>query len=98
MSEQARKPIIPAAVAALAMLAGCGQTGQLYLPDSQGEVVTRPTQTPPPDSGTTPDSPQSVDSPPVPASPAPEVSGPEDERKDKKNGATNAPPAPTPNN
>ena len=28
-----------------ALLAGCGQTGPLYLPEEGGEVVTRPTQT-----------------------------------------------------
>ena len=31
-----------------ALLAGCGQTGPLYLPDEGGEVVTRPAQLPPP--------------------------------------------------
>jgi predicted small lipoprotein YifL len=35
-----------AALAAL-LLGGCGQKGPLYLPDQTGEVVTRPTQTPP---------------------------------------------------
>ena len=29
-------------MAAVAMLAGCGQKGPLYLPDKGGEVVTRP--------------------------------------------------------
>ena len=83
-------------------LAGCGQTGKLYLPEStQGEVVTRPTQTPPPESGTTSNSPQPVDSPPAPDTPAPEVAepgkegtgkeGPGKEGK-KKNGADGAPP------
>lgn len=28
------------------LLAGCGQTGRLYLPQPAGEVVTRPAQTP----------------------------------------------------
>jgi predicted small lipoprotein YifL len=29
-------------MAAVAVLAGCGQKGPLYLPDKGGEVVTRP--------------------------------------------------------
>jgi len=29
-------------MAAIALLAGCGQKGPLYLPDKGGEVVTRP--------------------------------------------------------
>jgi predicted small lipoprotein YifL len=29
-------------MAAIAVLAGCGQKGPLYLPDKGGEVVTRP--------------------------------------------------------
>ncbi len=76
------------------VLAGCGQKGPLYLPESTtGEVVTRPTQTPsapPEDAATSPSSPQSVDSPSTPASPAPEVTepAPESERdKQKKDGA-----------
>jgi predicted small lipoprotein YifL len=32
--------------AVLSLLAGCGQTGKLYLPEKTGEIVTRPTQTP----------------------------------------------------
>lgn len=77
------------------VLAGCGQKGPLYLPETTGEVVTRPTQTPPA-SGTsdTSSSPQSVDSPAAPANPAPEVTAPEPESerdKQKKEGAT-APP------
>jgi predicted small lipoprotein YifL len=35
-------------LAAAAALGGCGQKGPLYLPDSAGSVVTRPTQTPAP--------------------------------------------------
>jgi len=60
-------------------LAGCGQTGDLYLPQQSGEVVTRPTQTPPPlpEAGETSNSPQTVDSPAVPSTPAPEVTEPE---------------------
>lgn len=30
------------------LLSGCGQTGPLYLPEADGEVVTRPAQLPPP--------------------------------------------------
>lgn len=29
-----------------AIVAGCGQKGALYLPESSGEVITRPMQTP----------------------------------------------------
>ena len=45
-------------------LGGCGQLGPLYLPDSNGNVITRPTRTPP--------EPRS----PAPGSPAPQGSGP----------------------
>ncbi len=88
MSEHGRTLArgVSLAAASLILLTGCGQTGKLYLPgadDAQGEVVTRPTQTPPPDSGTTSNSPQSVDSPPAPDTPAPEVTTPE-EKDDKK--------------
>jgi predicted small lipoprotein YifL len=82
-------------------LAGCGQKGPLYMPDSpQGEVVTRP-------AGTTTDgatsgpsnSPAAPDSPGRAASPAPEVTGPagappDDDKNDetaKKNGAVPPP-------
>lgn len=41
-----RLQLAGAALAAL-LLAACGQKGPLYLPDQTGEVVTRPTQTPP---------------------------------------------------
>ena len=86
------------AAASLMLLAACGQTGKLYLPESgQGEVVTRPTQTPPPESGASSNnSPQSVDSPPAAGTPAPEVTEPkvtepEENKKDKKDGAQNPP-------
>jgi predicted small lipoprotein YifL len=82
-------------IALALLLAGCGQKGPLYLPESTGEVVTRPTQTPPETESTTaPSSPQSVDSPATPANPAPEVTepAPESERdKQKKDGATPPP-------
>ncbi len=45
------------ALAALA-LAGCGQTGPLYLPDAGGEVVTRPAPTPAPAPAPAPDTPK----------------------------------------
>ena len=65
-------------------LAACGQKGPLYLPDStQGEVITRPTQTPVETPAETPTE--------TPAAPAPEVTPPEvtDPDKDKKkDGAT----------
>lgn len=43
------RPNLPAGVLALVStlaLTACGQKGPLYLPDTVGEVVTRPTQTP----------------------------------------------------
>ena len=90
-----------AVLGTVALLAGCGQYGPLYLPDKGGEVVTRPTQTPPaelPEPGETANSPQSVDSPSGPASPAPEVTEPEDgTKKDRKDGA-HSPPPPEKNN
>jgi predicted small lipoprotein YifL len=52
------------------ILPGCGQKGSLYLPDSGGEVITRPTQTPteptpvPPASSPAPKSPQDEPQPP----------------------------------
>jgi predicted small lipoprotein YifL len=56
------------------ILPGCGQKGSLYLPDSGGEVITRPTQTPaeptpvppasPPASSPAPKSPQDEPKPP----------------------------------
>lgn len=63
-----------------AQLSACGQTGKLYLPEPAGEVVTRPTQSPPPDTTAPPNSPQTVDSPQQPDTPT------EREKKtDKKN-------------
>jgi predicted small lipoprotein YifL len=90
MAERAR-PLTLLFVAAL--LAACGQKGPLYLPETTGEVVTRPTQTPPAPQTGGASSPQSVDSPSAPANPAPEVTAPlpESEQDKKKEGAT-APP------
>jgi predicted small lipoprotein YifL len=74
--------------AAAALLSACGQTGDLYLPDSQqGTVITRPA--PPAESPAPADTPGTVDSPPAPASPAPEVTPPAGTEKPdakKKNG------------
>jgi predicted small lipoprotein YifL len=36
------------ATALIVLLSACGQKGPLYLPDENGTVVTRPTQTPTP--------------------------------------------------
>jgi len=83
------------AAATLALLCGCGQTGPLYLPENQGEVVTRPTQTPPADgAGSSSNSSQSVDSPPVPSTPTSEVTEPDEGAKDKKDGARKPPASP----
>jgi|SoiMethySBSTD1v2_1073268.scaffolds.fasta_scaffold4938942_2 predicted small lipoprotein YifL len=70
----------------LAVLAGCGQKGPLYLPDKAGDVVTRPEQTPvPAEKSEAPNTPGTVDSPQGPDNPAPEVTAPEpDKDKDKK--------------
>jgi predicted small lipoprotein YifL len=76
-------------VCVLGTLAGCGQKGPLYLPDEAKEVVTRPTQTPPPDSAPQGSStPQTPDSAP-PQNPAPEVTAPPpDKDRDQKPGTT----------
>jgi predicted small lipoprotein YifL len=103
-SADYRRPsllVLPALLSAL-LLAGCGNTGDLYLPESgtTGEVVTRPSPPPSPEgSSDTSNSPQSVDSPVVPPNPAPEVTAPEveettetdDTKDEKKDGAGNPP-------
>ena len=69
--------VVPAALLALA---GCGQTGALYLPDEGVEtpVEVRTTQTPAPESAPTPE--------PAPApAPAP-TPKPEDKDKDQPQG------------
>jgi predicted small lipoprotein YifL len=85
-------PIRACIVLTVLTLAACGQKGPLYLPDStQGEVVTRPSQTPAEIPTSAPDSPATPGSPPPSASPAPEVTAPAaaDPGKDKKkDGAT----------
>jgi predicted small lipoprotein YifL len=70
----------------LILLAGCGQKGPLYLPGEATEVVTRPTQTPP--APAAPDTPQTGDSPSEPPNPAPEVTGPRDDKDKKVPGAS----------
>jgi len=94
--------VLPALLSA-SLLASCGNTGDLYLPESgtTGEVVTRPSPPPSPDaSSETSNSPQSVDSPVVPPNPAPEVTAPEvdeetpettETKDEKKDGAGNPP-------
>ncbi len=37
-----------AALIAALLLSACGQKGPLYLPEPAGNVIVRPTQTPPP--------------------------------------------------
>jgi predicted small lipoprotein YifL len=60
----------------LGSLAACGFRGPLYLPSEARDIVTRPAQTPPAETGQSPDSPRTPDSPVEPASPAPEVGTP----------------------
>jgi predicted small lipoprotein YifL len=94
MSEGGSRVVLACVLASvLVALSGCGQKGPLYLPDEAKEVVTRPTQTPPPapaPQGS--NSPQTPDSPPQPASPAPEVTPPTDKDRDQKPGTTPPPP------
>lgn len=71
--------------ACAAFLGACGQTGDLYLPESrQGAVITRPPPTPTSPDAVPNNSPGTVDSPSQPTTPAPEVTPPESEKK--KNG------------
>jgi predicted small lipoprotein YifL len=72
-------------------LAGCGLKGPLYLPEQASEIVTRPTQTPPPETTTAPGSGQTIDSPAGGDTPAPEVTAPESAEKKDKDGATPKP-------
>jgi predicted small lipoprotein YifL len=72
-------------------LAGCGQKGPLYLPDKASEIVTRPTQTPPPENAGATSSPQTVDSPAAPPSPAPAAAAPESDKDKKKQDAATPP-------
>jgi predicted small lipoprotein YifL len=72
-------------------LSGCGLKGPLYLPEQASEIVTRPTQTPPPETTTAPSGGQTVDSPAGGDTPAPEVTAPENTEKKDKAGATPKP-------
>ena len=92
MSESVVKRIVVIACLCGA-LSACGQKGPLYLPDQAKDVVTRPTQTPPPEAVPEgPNTPQTADSPATPANPAPEVTPPpSDEDKDKKPDGTKPP-------
>ena len=78
----------------LALLAGCGQKGPLYLPDEARGIVTRPApSTAPAGPGETQQSssiPATPDSPQGPANPASEVTLP-DTDKDKKDQGTRPP-------
>ena len=71
-------------------LAGCGQTGDLYLPEPAREIVTRPGTTPPPPAPQSTDAPQPASSPGTAGapqsgpSPAPEVVVPKDDQPKKK--------------
>lgn len=76
MSDTLRRAML---LCVLAQLAACGQTGKLYLPESTGEVVTRPAA-PPPATTAPPNSPQTVDSPQQPDTPTER-----DKKTDKKN-------------
>jgi predicted small lipoprotein YifL len=77
----------------LAALPGCGKKGPLYLPDTAGEVVTRPAGSPPPSENTeAPNSPQTVDSQPSAPAPAPEVTAPEPTDASKKEKGAAPPP------
>ena len=95
------------ALLASALLGACGQTGKLYLPQAQegeqGEVVTRPTQTPPEntEAGSSSNSSPAVGAPTAPATPAPEVTAPvsvDPGKKEKKGGTSSPPPDPQPKN
>ena len=78
----------------LALLAGCGQKGPLYLPDEARGIVTRPAPSSAPNApGETqqaPSTPVTPDSPQGPANPAPEVTPP-DADKDKKDQGSKPP-------
>jgi predicted small lipoprotein YifL len=75
----------------LALLAGCGQKGPLYLPDEARGIVTHPAApTAPAATQPSPSTPETTDSPHTPANPAPEVTPPESD-KDKKEQAARPP-------
>ena len=79
---------------AVTLLTGCGQTGDLYLPEPAREIVTRPATTPPPappaepaestGAPQAPSSPETADSPVSQPSPTPQIVVPKDEQSKKK--------------
>ena len=72
----------------LALLAGCGQKGPLYLPDEARGVVTHPASTPAPgETQQSPSTPATPDSPQNPSNPAPEVTPPDTDKNKKAPGA-----------
>jgi len=72
----------------LALLAGCGQKGPLYLPDQARGIVTRPAPASAPGETTqSPSTPATSDAPPAPANPAPEVTAPDADKDKKDQGA-----------
>ena len=69
------RPHLLALVALTLTLAGCGQKGPLYLPDTKaGEIVTRPAPT------------QGTEATAPPAESAPAPTPVDESEKDKKNG------------
>jgi predicted small lipoprotein YifL len=75
MSETVAMRTVLAALL-LGPLAACGFRGPLYLPGEARDIVTRPAQSPPPETGPSSDSQRTPDSPVEPPSPAPEVGAP----------------------
>jgi predicted small lipoprotein YifL len=74
----------------LALLAGCGQKGPLYLPDEARGVVTHPApSTAPGETQQSPSTPATPDTPQNPANPVPAVTPPDD--KDKKDQSARPP-------
>jgi predicted small lipoprotein YifL len=68
-------------ITAAALLAACGQTGPLYLPDRGGAVVTRPAgESPPPEDGATREQ-GSPETAPQPSTQPPESSTNKSEKK-----------------
>jgi predicted small lipoprotein YifL len=68
-------------ITAAALLAACGQTGPLYLPDRGGAVVTRPAgESPPPEDGATREQ-VSPETAPQPSTQPPESSTNKSEKK-----------------
>jgi predicted small lipoprotein YifL len=81
-----RNPIRRLCWVVLALLAGCGQKGPLYLPDEARGIVTRPASAPG-ETQQSPSTPATTDAPQGPANPAPEVTAPEPDKDKKHTGA-----------